>query len=107
MTLALEFAGQALLVLGAIFCLLGSIGLVRMPDFYSRTHPASMIDTLGATLILAGLSLYTLSGAGDAATLIRLVLIAAFIYLTSPTAAHALAKAAYARGVRVVAKQDE
>ena len=107
MTATLEFGGQALLVLGALFCLLGSIGLVRMPDFYSRTHPAGMIDTLGATLILAGLGLYTLGGVGDAATLIRLVMIAAFLYLTSPTATHALAKAAYARGVRVDADQDE
>ena len=96
----LEVAGQIAMVAGAAFCLIGALGLQRMPDFYSRTHPASMIDTLGATLLLAGLALYAVAGHGDAATLVRIVMIAGFLYVTSPTAAHALAKAAFARGLR-------
>ena len=75
--------------------MIGGIGMLRMPDFYTRTHAASLTDTMGATLILLGLALHS----GLNLVTVKLVLILVFLYLTSPTAAHALVKAAYSRGL--------
>ena len=57
MSLVLDIASWVLLSLGAVFCVIGAIGLLRMPDFYSRTHPATVVDSFGAGLILVGLAL--------------------------------------------------
>ena len=83
------------LVAGSVFCVIGGIGVVRMPDFYTRTHAASITDTLGATLILLGLGIE----AGFNLISVKLGIVLVFLYLTSPTAAHALVKAAYSRGL--------
>jgi multicomponent Na+:H+ antiporter subunit G len=85
------------LLAGTGFCLVGGIGMVRLPDFYSRVHAASMTDSLGAALILSGLLLQ----AGVGIVGVKIVMVWAFLWLTSPAASHALAKAAYSRGVRV------
>lgn len=89
---ALSFA---LLAAGGLFCVVGGIGMLRMPDFYTRMHAASVIETLGAGLLLAGLLLqagFTLVGA-------KLVIIGLLIFFASPTATHALARAALLRGL--------
>ncbi|MCA8970793.1 MAG: monovalent cation/H(+) antiporter subunit G [Planctomycetes bacterium] len=86
-----------LLVSGSIWCIVGAVGILRMPDFYARTHPATMIDTLGAALILAGLALQ----ATHIQVVIKLAIIYWLILISSPTSAHALVKAAYAGGLRV------
>lgn len=89
---ALSFA---LLAAGGFFCVVGGIGMLRMPDFFTRMHAASVIETLGAGLILAGLLLQaglTLVGA-------KLVIIGLLIFFASPTATHALARAALVRGL--------
>ena len=57
MALTLEIASWALLVSGALFCVISGIGVLRLPDFYSRTHGASIGDTMGAGLIVLGLLL--------------------------------------------------
>lgn len=75
---------------GSFFCLTGGLGIVRFPDIFSRLHPAGIIDTLGAGLILLGL----IFQAGLTLVTIKLLLIFAFLLFTSPTATHALAKAA-------------
>lgn len=83
---------------GGFFCLVGGIGLLRMPDFYTRMHAASVIETLGAGLVIAGLMVqagFTLASA-------KLAILAALIFFASPTATHALAKAAHERGVEPV-----
>ena len=82
--------GLVLLILGSFFCLVGSIGLIRLPDFYSRVHAASIVDSLGAILILLGLITQT----QDPIVIIKLVFILFFMMLTGPTAVHALARAA-------------
>lgn len=97
----LDLASGLLLGLGTFFCVTGGIGLLRLPDFYSRAHAGGLPDTLGATLILAGLALQ----AGPNLIAVKLVMIGVLMHVTSPTGAHALAKAAFARGVR--AEQDE
>jgi len=86
-----------LLLSGATFCVIGGIGLLRMPDFYARTHAGSVSDTLGAGLILLGLAIY----AGPTLVAVKLAFILMFLWLTGPVATHALVKAAYARGVSV------
>jgi len=84
-----------LLVAGAFFCVVGGVGLLRMPDFWTRAHAAGVNDTLSAALILLGLLLQ--SGFGLVA--VKLLMVLLFIYITSPTAGHALYRAAHAQGV--------
>ncbi len=85
-----------LLAAGAFFCLLGGIGLIRMPDFYTRMHAASVTETLGAGLMLLGLMLH----AGMSLVTVKLAMIGVLIFLASPTASHALAKAALMSGLK-------
>jgi len=91
----LDIASGALLAGGGFFCIVGAVGLLRMPDFFTRTHAASLIETLGAGLVLAGLALQ----AGFTLALLKLVILGLMILFASPTATHALAKAARERGV--------
>ena len=84
------------LVVGSIFCVIGAVGMLRLPDFYARTHAAGITDTLGAGLILVGLMMV----AGPTLIAVKLLLILIFMYVVGPTAGHALFKAAYAYGVR-------
>ena len=89
---------------GSIFILIGAIGIVRLPDFWSRLHAAGVIDTAGAELILFGMMFQT---GWDIAT-IKLILIAFFIFITSPTATHAVSNAAFVAGLRPLdMKKDE
>ncbi len=87
---------------GGLWCILGGIGLLRFPDIYSRTHATSMTDTLGSALILLGLVLQ----AGPTLVSAKLLILLALIFITGPAATHALAKAAYARGIMPVLAQD-
>ena len=96
MTMAIDVISWALLMSGSIFCVIGGVGLNRLPDFYARTHAASITDTLGAGQLLVGLMLQ----AGLTLVTVKLVMVGVLLFLTSPTAAHALVKAAAAHGVR-------
>lgn len=95
MSAIIDLASWALLVGGGLFCIVGGIGLLRMPDFYTRVHAASVTDTLGAGLILLGLILQ----AGWTLVAAKLVIIGLLIFFTSPAATHALASAALGRGL--------
>ena len=75
---------------GIFFIVVGSIGLIRMPDIYTRLHAAGMTDTMGAGLLLLGLSFQ----AGLTLITVRLMMIWAFLLFTSPIGTHALARAA-------------
>ena len=90
-----EIAIWFCLVSGSVFCVIGGIGIIRMPDFYTRSHAASITDTLGATLILLGLGLHS----GLNLITVKLAFVLFLLYVTSPTAAHALVKAAYSKGL--------
>lgn len=96
MSTVVAFLGGACLLAGAIFSLIGAWGLLRMPDFYTRVHAASVLETLGAGFILLGLMLL----AGFTLVAAKLLMIALLIFFASPTASHALARAAMLRGVR-------
>jgi multicomponent Na+:H+ antiporter subunit G len=92
----IDLASWVLLTLGAIFSVIGGIGLVRLPDLYSRCHAVSVSDTAGAGLILFGLMLQ----AGLSLVTVKLIMVLLFLWLTSPASTHALAKAAYSGGLR-------
>ena len=99
----LEIAAYLLVFAGALFCLIGAIGVLRFPDVYSRMHAAGITDTLGALLVLLGLLLL----AGFSLAAAKIVFILAFLWMTSPTATHALAKAARHGGVHPLLAEDE
>lgn len=83
-----------LLLLGAFFALTGAVGVLRMPDFYTRVHPAGKVDTFAQTLILGGLLLVAESPLVG----VRLALIWGLLLVTTPAAAHALVRAAHLDG---------
>ncbi len=80
---------------GIFFVVVGAIGLLRMPDMFTRLHAAGMTDTMGSGFILLGLCFQS----GFSLNLARLLLIWAFLLLTSPISTHALARAALSGGV--------
>ena len=98
MSAVLDLVSALCLAAGAFFCLVGGIGLVRMPDFFTRVHAASVTETLGAGLLLLGLILK----AGLTLVSVKLAIIGILIYFASPTASHALAKAALIAGIKPV-----
>jgi multicomponent Na+:H+ antiporter subunit G len=92
---AAEVLSWIFIAAGSIFVLIGGIGLIRLPDFYTRIHAAGITDTMGAWLILVGL-MFT---AGWTLVTIKLVVLLVFLAVTSPLSSHALAKAAFLRGL--------
>lgn len=95
MSVLFDAASWILLAAGGFFCIVGGIGMLRMPDFYTRLHAAGVNDTLGAGLILLGLLLQ----AGWSLVAAKLAIIGVLLFFTCPAASHALARAAMARGV--------
>lgn len=96
LALALDLASAALMITGAVFVIAGSIGVIRLPDFYTRMHAAGVTDTLGAELIVIGLMLQS----GWSLVTAKLALLGLIVFLTSPTATHAIANAAYKSGLK-------
>ena len=94
----IDILSWILLVAGGAMGVIGGVGMLRFPDFFTRMHAAGITDTLCAFLVLAGLALQIGWGLG----LLKVVLIAAFMGLTSPTATHALARAALAGGEKPI-----
>ena len=75
---------------GIFFLVTGAAGLLRFPDFYTRMHASGKCDTLGALLVLVGIACHE----GASLTSVKILLIAGFIFLASPTATHAIARSA-------------
>ena len=80
---------------GTFFLLMGALGLLRFPDFYTRMHAAGKCDTLGSLLVLTGLACY----GGLTLASVKILVMALLIFVTSPTAAHAVARAAHKNGL--------
>ncbi len=91
-----DVVSWVLIVLGGALSAVGALGLLRFPDFYSRLHAAGITDTLGAWLLIAGMMFQ----AGFSQVTIKLALIGIFLFFTSPTSTHALARAALHAGVK-------
>mgnify|MGYP000078403871 CR=1 FL=1 len=96
MKIALDILSWVLLTAGGVFVLVGGIGALRMPNLYTRMHAASVTDTMGAVLVLAGVMVQ----AGLSLVTIKLAAILLFLVLTSPTASYALASAALLAGIK-------
>ena len=95
MNMTVNILSGICLVAGGAFCVVGAFGLVRMPDFYTRVHAASVTDTVGAGLLLLGMTLQ----AGFSLIAVKLLMIGLLLLFANPTATHALVKAALARGL--------
>jgi multicomponent Na+:H+ antiporter subunit G len=87
---------------GLFFFTAGVVGLMRFPDFYSRLHPVGKLDTMGALLIMTGLAIYNLQDLSilSILTSAKIVMIVVFVFLTSPTATHAIVDAGIRAGLR-------
>lgn len=94
-SLGLDFLSAGLMMLGAVCVLVGGIGILRMPDFYTRMHASSLTDTMATLALFIGLMLQTELSLAT----FKLLAIMAFILLTSPTATYALANAALNAGI--------
>ncbi|MEE2997792.1 MAG: monovalent cation/H(+) antiporter subunit G [Pseudomonadota bacterium] len=84
------------LIGGSFFILVGAIGMLRMPDLYTRSHAAGITDTMGAILIIVGLMFQ----AGATLVTVKLIFILIFLLFTSPAASHALNNTAWSNGLR-------
>lgn len=103
MEMVLDHLSAALLLLGSFFVVVGGIGVLRMPDVFTRMHAAGLTDTMGSFFILTGLMLQT----GFDGVTLRLAMILGFLWFTSPVATHALAKAALHGEVEPIVHEDE
>ncbi len=95
LNLILQTVTITLFLLGMLFFLVGTLGIIRLPDFYSRTHPATKCDTLGAGSIFLGIAIYE----KFSPEALKILVLAGFILLTSPTVANALACSAFRTGL--------
>ena len=91
----MAIAGSVLIGVGLFFMAVTAIGLIRLPDFYSRAHASSKTETLGLGLLLGGLALH------EGATLVslKMVLGLLFIFIANPVAAHVLSRSALQVGI--------
>lgn len=88
--------------IGVFFTFVAAVGMIRLPDVYSRSHAATKADTLGAGFSILAVAIYF----GTAGEILRAALLIVFIYYTNPTAAHAITRAAYSRGIDVWTTED-
>lgn len=105
----MEIAAVVFLLLGLLFFLGGSIGIIRFPDFYSRLHPAGKLDTMGLLMSMTGMACHTLAHFSLDALLtsLKIMLIVVFVFITSPTATHAIMDAGSRAGLRPWTKEHK
>ena len=93
--MVLDFIAGGLLLIGGVFMLLAAIGILRLPDLFTRMQAATKGQTLGTGCLMLAVALHFRNL--DVST--RAVLVIAFVFMTAPVAAHMIARAAYAVGV--------
>ncbi|MBV0923291.1 monovalent cation/H(+) antiporter subunit G [Halomicroarcula limicola] len=98
----IEWGIVGLGLLGAFFAGVASLGILRLPDIYTRAHAASKSDTLGAVLTIAAVALALQT---DLST-VKAVFLLTFMFITNPTAAHAIARAAQDQGIEPWTVED-
>lgn len=96
MSLVADLVSWALILAGGFFTVVGAVGLLRMPDIYTRLHAGGVLDPFGVCLILAGLMVQ----AGPTLVTVKLLFIVLMLLFTSPVSCHALARAALHHGIR-------
>ena len=99
--LALELISGLFLLLGSVLCITGGLGLLRLPDFFSRVHASGLTETLATPMLLIGL-LLQMDWSLD---LLKVLFIGILVLATNPTATHAMAKAALHGGMRPMAEK--
>ena len=101
--LAIDIISTLFMAAGALVMILGPVGLLKFPDFYTRIHAAGKGDTLGQILVIFGCMIYE----GFTFITIKLLFVALFYLFAGPCSTHALMKAAYVTGVPVWKKGDK
>ncbi len=91
-----------LIVIGLVFLVVGSIGMLRLPDVFTRAHALSLTDSIGALFVLAGLAIYE----GFGVNFLKIAVVLGLIYLLNPVIAHATIRAAYRSGARPGQESD-
>ena len=91
----MQILAVVLMICGAFFLMVSAIGLLRFPDFYSRTHAVGKSETLGTILVLSGLAVYN----GWELSTIKILFILVFVLIANPTATHAISRAALRSGL--------
>ena len=99
MTLAVDLLSGLFLLIGSFLCITGGLGLLRLPDFFSRVHASGLTETLATPMLLVGLMLQM----DWSLDLLKVVFVLVLILATNPTATHAMAKAALHGGQRPLA----
>lgn len=99
---ALDIASWVLIASGSLFVLVGAVGLLRMPELFTRMHAGSVIDTLGAGLLILGMMLQTHFDL----TTVKLLFIAVLLFFTGPIVTHALAQAALHEKIEPTLTED-
>lgn len=103
MSVIIEWISAVFLLVGGFLCITGGIGLLRLPDFFSRVHAAGVTETLATPLLLFGLILQMECSLDTIKALLIMILVLA----TNPTATHAMAKAALLGGQRPLIKDND
>ena len=93
---------MVLMFCGLVFFTGGGIGILRFPDFYTRLHPAGKLDTLGSLLMMTSMAIFNLHEItlSNALTSLKIMLIVVFVFISSPTATHAIMDAGVRAGLR-------
>lgn len=100
MEVIIELSSTIFLLIGCFFILSGSMGLIKLPDVFSRIHAAGLIDTLGSGFIVLSLIIFS----GFSLLSLKLLLIPLFLLFTSPISSHAISLFAYESGLKPKAK---
>jgi multicomponent Na+:H+ antiporter subunit G len=100
--MAKDIVAAVFCCIGTFFFLLGTTGLLRMPDIFTRLHPSTKCDTLGACSVIVGMAVYS----GWSWDMLKLVLIACFLLLSSATCGHAIGRSALKRGIEYWKKES-
>ena len=104
----MDIVVTALLVVGLVFFTGGGVGILRLPDFYTRLHPAGKLDTLGSLMMMMGVAVFNLHHFtwGALLTSLKIILIVVFIFLSSPTATHSIVDAGVRAGLEPWTKKE-
>jgi multicomponent Na+:H+ antiporter subunit G len=102
MILALEIASWVFILLGSFFTVVGALGLVRLPDVFTRMHAASVTETLGVGFLILGMGLQ----AGLSLVTLKLAFLLALFFFTGPVVTHALAQACLHEGIKPLLAED-
>ncbi len=104
--MTVRIIADVLIAIGAIFALAGTIGILKMPDTYSRMQASTCVATLGMLGAMLGALLVAIFVKADAGAAVKVAVIALLILVTNPLGSHAIAKGAYKAGIRPEKKMD-